>query len=493
MSLGRIVRLWFGLSDLVTRRQYWVSGAVLMAVKYACDALLVYSVLGVVWSPLDYLNPLLTARQSAFLHAPSWVPLVLFLWTLPFMWIGASMSVRRAVDTGWSAWTGLLFFVPGVSYLMMLLLAVAPSRSRTTGRGEDVPAEEESQDENPWGTPASRAWNGAAPAPVVDDLLKSALLGVASGLILALAMLGVSVFFFEKYGASLFFGTPFVMGASSAFLFNRGHPRTAGATVLVGVASIAISGGMLLLFMLEGIVCLGMALPLAMGAAVLGALLGRAIALRGGASIAHLAGVALALPFLAGAESKTLEPPLREVISTVEVDAPPEAVWPNVIGFSDLPAPPRWFFRLGISYPLRARIEGRGAGAVRKCEFSTGPFVEPITRWEEPSRLSFDVRSQPPPMFEWSPYEHVNAPHLAGTLRSKKGEFRLSALGPDRTRIDASTWYELDMFPQSYWTLWSDALISAIHERVLEHVKALSEGAPGREATRPRPLGVADG
>jgi hypothetical protein len=146
------------------------------------------------------------------------------------------------------------------------------------------------------------------------------------------------------------------------------------------------------------------------------------------------------------------------------------------VGFSELPPPGELVFHLGIAHPLRARIESSGVGAVRHCEFSTGSFVEPITRWEPPTRLSFDVVQQPDPMEEWSPYRHVNAPHLVDSMRSKRGEFRLIALPGGRTRLEGSTWYELEMFPQAYWTLWSDALIHAIHHRVLRHIKRLSEG-----------------
>ena len=70
-------------------------------------------------------------------------------------------------------------------------------------------------------------------------------------------------------------------------------------------------------------------------------------------------------------------------MTVVEIDAPPEAVWPNVVAFSALRAA-GVALPLGIAYPLRATISGRGVGAVRRCEFSTGAFVEPITVWDEP-------------------------------------------------------------------------------------------------------------
>ncbi|MCA8943277.1 MAG: hypothetical protein KDB80_12010 [Planctomycetes bacterium] len=74
-----------------------------------------------------------------------------------------------------------------------------------------------------------------------------------------------------------------------------------------------------------------------------------------------------------------------------------------------------------------------------------------------------------------SPYARIHPPHLDGTLRSLRGEFRLEQLGGARTRLVGTTWYVLDIGPRSYWRLWSDALIQAIHSRVLRHIARLAE------------------
>ncbi len=187
---------------------------------------------------------------------------------------------------------------------------------------------------------------------------------------------------------------------------------------------------------------------------------------------------ALVLPLLAGGESLLLEPTERVVSSSVEIDAPPEVVWQNVIAFPELPEQREWFFRLGIACPERARIVGHGVGATRYCEFTTGAFVEPITVWDQPRRLAFDVTEQPDPMFELSPYRHVHPPHLDHSLRSHRGEFRLVALDDGRTRLEGRTWYSVAIYPQFYWQLLSDELIGRIHHRVLTHIKSRSEAAP---------------
>jgi hypothetical protein len=163
------------------------------------------------------------------------------------------------------------------------------------------------------------------------------------------------------------------------------------------------------------------------------------------------------------------------VVSEVTIAAPPEVVWQNVIGFSELPPPDEFLFAFGIAYPVRAVIRGEGVGAVRHCVFSTGPFVEPVTVWEPPHRLAFDVTAQPQGMRESSPYNHVYAPHLDGYPQSERGEFRLIRTPGGHTRLIGTTWYRLELFPQMYWTPMSDAAIHAIHVRVLAHIRALSE------------------
>ena len=106
---------------------------------------------------------------------------------------------------------------------------------------------------------------------------------------------------------------------------------------------------------------------------------------------------------------------------------------------------------------------------------STGQFQEPITAWNAPTLLKFDVEKYPPPMKEWSPFSNIHPPHLDNFLVSKGGEFRLTALPNGRTRLEGTTWYQHHMWPAAYWRLWSDSILHKIHRRVLNHVKNLSE------------------
>jgi uncharacterized membrane protein YhaH (DUF805 family) len=439
-----VVETWFSLTRPVGSRFYAASGFSLALFKYAFDAAMIWYWTGAVWTPVGYLNPSLGAREAGAVPPP-WLFWALIVWSLPFYWIGISMTVRRTMDAGLAAGWALLFFLPIVNYLLMLLLCVLPT------------------------APEKRP----SPPPA-DDRFGSVAASAAAGAAVGVAMMGLSVVWLRGYGASLFLGTPFVMGFVSGFLFNRSRVETPLATLGVAYLALLVVGGVITVFALEGLVCLLMALPLALLLSSLGAILGRQIALGTAEAVAMML-LVLVLPALTGFEARGLRAPLREVVTRIDVDAEPEAVWPNVVGVSELPPPSELVFRLGIAYPLRARIRGEGVGGVRNCEFSTGAFVEPITAWEPPRRLAFDVRSQPPPMEEWSPYRHVNAPHLLNGLKTERGEFRLVRLASGRTRLEGSTWYRNHLFPQLYWNLWSDALIHRIHRRVLEHVKFVSE------------------
>jgi hypothetical protein len=175
-------------------------------------------------------------------------------------------------------------------------------------------------------------------------------------------------------------------------------------------------------------------------------------------------------------------PPIFEVHSAIEIAAAPETVWKYVVSFSDLPEPREWYFRLGLAYPERAHIEGSGAGAVRYCEFSTGPFVEPIQVWDQPHLLRFRVTQNPAPMHEWSPYTRLLPKHLHGYLVSKQGQFLLTPLPNGHTLLEGTTWYQHGLWPAEYWRWWSDAIIHRIHMRVLTHIRTLAEADPSPAA-----------
>lgn len=294
------------------------------------------------------------------------------------------------------------------------------------------------------------------------------------GMAIALGLLGSTYALIGSglYGISLFVMVPVAFGALAAWATKARDGKRAAAT---GAISTALATFAFLLLGWEGMICIVMTWPIAIPLGALGGWL--SFRARAGRLGRNAAGMLLFLPPLGVAWDVTAEPPTFQVQTAIEIAAPPEVVWRNVVSFSDLPQPEEWFFKAGIAYPKRARIEGTGPGAVRYCEFSTGPFVEPIEVWDEPRLLRFRVTENPPPMEEWSPYQKVVPKHLHGYLVSKQGQFRLTRLGNNRTLLEGTTWYQHGLLPAHYWKWWSDAIIHRIHLRVLNHIRDLSERA----------------
>ena len=446
--MRRWLRLWFSGRDPLDRRTYLLLGAGLMLFKYAVDATAVWVLASRVWTPLDYANPVWSLRERLLRDGPAWLAPALVVWSLPFVWIGVRMTLRRAVDAGRSPWLSLLFFVPFVNYAVMLALATLPSRAPTAG---------------------------PAPRPSGAELrLRAGLLGVGAALAITIPTVLIGVYLRRMYSAGLFLGTPFTIGYISAYVFNAREAQSERHTLLVALLAVGLAGAAVLLFALEGAVCIAMAFPVAALLALPGAVLGRAVALRSVVPPprAGLAALLAPLIVLASPEQRA---PLHEVVTVVDIDAPPPVVWRHVVAFPKLAPPREWLFRAGLAAPIGARIEGTGVGATRYCDFTTGSFVEPVTVWEENRRLEFDIAAQAPPMREWSPYREVNPPHLDGYFRATHGVFRLTPLPGGRTRLEGRTRYVVEMFPQSYWTVAAGYIVGTIHARVLRHIKALAE------------------
>lgn len=312
--------------------------------------------------------------------------------------------------------------------------------------------------------------------------MKDRLLAIAAGVIVCAIMVAVAIVKVQVYGVGLFVLTPVLIGFASAWAYTRTGYRKLRECLAIAFLTLLCLGGGLLAIRVEGLICLFMALPLALPLVLLGACFAYWLQQRNSSrpATATLSLLLILTPGTSFLESALdREAQVFAVQSAIEIEASPEAVWSNVVSFQDLPAEREWLFHTGVAYPIRARIDGTGPGAIRECIFSTGPFVEPIEVWDAPRLLRFSVTHNPQPMQEWSPGVEIHPPHLNGYLVSKRGQFLLTRLPRGRTRLEGTTWYQHHMWPAAYWTVWSDYIIHRIHMRVLNHVKVLSERAAG--------------
>jgi hypothetical protein len=259
-----------------------------------------------------------------------------------------------------------------------------------------------------------------------------------------------------------FFLIPFLVGLVAAW-FWRGLNRTLGWSFLdalwvslLGLAAAAI-------ILREGVVCLVIVFPALYLFILCGILLGR-IWFRPNYTKLQLTVFPL-LALMTLGESLYHSEHQAVVTDRIVIHAPPARVWPHVLAFPDIPDPPDyWMFRLGLPYPTTTTNGGDFVGADRQCAFSNGVVIrERVAEFVPAEKLTFDIAEQPAD------------PEAYGHITLHRGQFVLQDNHDGTTTLIGSSWYTLHVRPRWYFDLWTRDMTRAVHLRVMNHIKRLSE------------------
>ncbi len=449
----------FRISGTADRSTYAVVGFLGFALKHNLDRLIATLIFHRPWNLFNYWIPVRDVARITQLggaDAPFLATMVAF--ALPFIWIGTMLTMKRLRSAGLPPQLVALFFIPFLNLVFFLVLCLVPERELAVG---ELNYQRRSPSFLARAVPESQFGSAAISLLIIVPV------GFAS------AIFGARVL--PMYGLGMFVALPFTMGLAAALIYGIRQPRTMKACIGVACLAVTILGFLLLALAVEGLFCLIMALPLALPLAAFGGISAYVIQKRRWIQRDAPIFLSLLLVFAPGVEwvehVAALPASIYMVRTSIEIEAPPEHVWKQVVAFTEIPPPTEWMFRAGIAYPIRAEMRGTGAGAERLCVFSTGSFVEPIEIWDAPRRLKFSVSSNPAPMEEWTPYSHIEPLHLHGFLVSEGGQFLLTRLPSGGTRLEGTTWYKHGLWPATYWRVWSDAIIHRIHLRVLRHIR----------------------
>jgi hypothetical protein len=403
-------------------------------------------------SPMRALMPNNSDPFGAFTASslPLWIYLTNLAVFLAAMAILVWLSFRRAVTLGRSEGVAALAITPVTQVPVILWFSIAPRRKA-----------------DPLATEPS-----AGPS---NSRLTAA--GFLAGAALCVLLEAFCTLVLRTYGFGVFVATPFMIGLATAYLANRGHRLGIWATMGVVFGALCLGAIALIGFAFEGFICLVLAFPLIGFEGVIGAFLGRALALRGARTRGSTAFSIAILPLVMVAE--VLFPPKLSFSSleSVKVAAPPSAVWDAVIHMGPIPGAPAAPFRWGLAYPMRGEIIGTGVGSLRRGVFSTGVAYERVTEWSPGKRLSFVVLSDPPTMTELSPWAHVNAPHVNGYFKTLDAVFTITPLADGGSQLSLTTRHELDIEPVLYWTPIVEWAIHANKVRVLDHFRDQAEAS----------------
>ena len=196
------------------------------------------------------------------------------------------------------------------------------------------------------------------------------------------AILGyIEIGIFKEYGWTVFLVIPFIIGFLPPFINGKLSKISKKESYRLSFLTLGIVLIGLLIFAIEGMICIAMSLPLIALLVWFGSYLG--FKANSGkwinptnTTIGLLIICISSMSFDYVNEPENLIPVRTKVIVNSNI----ENVWKNVVTFDKINEPTDWIFKTGISYPTDATIKGTGIGAIRSVSYThltlpTTPYV----------------------------------------------------------------------------------------------------------------------
>jgi len=397
--------------------------------------------------PLRYLGQM----GGAVLFTPTpWLVTAAFLLQVVTAWALAALAIRRARDAAINEWWAAAAILPPLQPLLVLILSRLPSRA-----------------------------GPSSPSPATSDararITVEAFQGACAGVGLTILAVATSTLVFGVYGSGLFVVSPLIIGAVTAYIGNRRSDIGGRATWALVKSAAVLAGLALLALALEGLICILVIAPLWLVISAIGGLIGRAIARATHRPPRSTSAALVVIPLVYALEAIFPASVTFENQVSIDIKAPPAAVWRSITAMGHIEEPPGLLFRLGLAHPLSGRLVGEGVGAERHGEFSTGIAVERITEWIPNHRLGFVVLNDVPTVRELSPYHHVHAPHVVGYFATTLASFELEDRGAHMTRLTLRSTHVLRLEPTLYWLPLVNWVVEENKARVLRHIRVLAE------------------
>src|ERR1700683_5439381 len=119
----------------IDRGPYALVGLVGFAIKHNLDRALATFVFQRQWGLFNYWIPLDQAvRITSLAPADRTFLLSMLVLSLPFIWVGVVLTMRRLRAAGLPAWLVVLFFAPYLNLLFFVILCIYPSKRSDGGR-----------------------------------------------------------------------------------------------------------------------------------------------------------------------------------------------------------------------------------------------------------------------------------------------------------------------------------------------------------------------
>ncbi|MCY3001516.1 MAG: hypothetical protein NTV21_06900 [Planctomycetota bacterium] len=316
----------------------------------------------------------------------------------------------------------------------------------------------------------------------IEQLLFPILAGVVHGLI-ARGAFGHSKAqeFLGVMTASFILLVPLTIGMLVVVLGERRGPMNLSERLTTAVFSALLALAACLALAWEGIICVFLWVPLYAALAAVGALIGGAAAdwhNRNERDTRMLSLVVL-LPYLVAPLERRFETrdEIRVVENVIRIEASPEAIWSQIERVPRFREEEHHFALshvIGFPRPVEATLSHEGVCGVRHATFEGNVlFIETITHWEEPRKLTFGIHADADTIPPHTLDEHVT---IGGPYFDVlEGEYELEPLADGAVLLHLRSRHRVSTHFNFYATLWTDFIMSDVQSYILEIVKRRSE------------------
>ena len=303
-------------------------------------------------------------------------------------------------------------------------------------------------------------------------IIVGAFWGVAYGLFARFIFgLGIWRDFFEVMSLAFIFGTPLSLGFISVWIGPYRLTGKIGDLIIAPWLAALACLFCALALVWEGIICIIIWLPLVIVLSLIGGLLAwLCLKLFKSRRDRNYCVTAVALlPFIVA--------PLERLHVVASETNTAQTVWNQIRSvplISEREQSRSFSHLLGFPRPLEAKLIGEGVGAIRRATFEHGVlFVETITEWDEPHRLSFsihaDTKNIPPTTFD----EHV----IVGGkyFDVLNGSYSIENFGGGDIILHLSSEQRLSTRFNFYSHFWTEYLMADLQNYILQIIKTRCE------------------
>jgi hypothetical protein len=280
---------------------------------------------------------------------------------------------------------------------------------------------------------------------------------------------------------SFLFIVPLVIGFLDQVVPEPGGTKLAYARIrafFAPMVPVSLMLAIIVLFDVEGTICIAMALPIFLILAGIGGCIGLSARRRTeGKTRAGMISFVVLLPYLTSPAEQRLQAPveIREVQNTAHIAAAPDVVWREIKSVRAI-SPHELRFRfahfIGLPRPIEATLSSDGPGGVRIATFERGlRFSETVTAWEPGRRLSFSIRAEPAPAAALDEHVAVGGPYFDVL----DGTYELEAASDGTTLLKLTSHQRLSTRFNFYAKWWTDFIMSDLQSAIMDVIKRRCE------------------